>query len=738
MKVNFDLLVNICVGIDTAILGIAFPLIIDVGGKIGDKYNSSYIKDVFRLTFPAKRLSDKLKVSWFEIALYVTVFSFLFLFLNIPAPVWWLSNSASWLTLVLSITLITFFLFWIANIKKFTADPGVIVKYLEKNFFKNNDNPSKQVLFLKAINEFSIYALKKGDERLEVTLLKFYWRLVQNEIKRTDKGEPVVYANDFYEIAYRLSRIVSGKDNIETRALEHRVSSGAWFLGLGVEKHKLSESTYNWLWLMVNELRNRESSLKDFWANSYQYYSYQLRQIEIKYDKSFKEINKAERQSRELERKDFFEFHLAFGGLLIFNKKYEVIKYAFQYTQSQPPNYPLLPISMTEVFNWFDIIYNNDYISGRSIDLKYRFSGTDNLGDAGYMVQSISKYIVLLFLRQFSLQKYLTIHRFTDAPKLPDEVIELERWKRNLKSFKIYFHEIINDSELMQVLSFDKLYKEKQEDVSLLLNDVVKSIDEKIIKTKTEGKIDPDKEKQFFDATKRIIGNSFEKFSKFTQKEVANPDETFKIEGASVEFPKSAFVKGANHLNFDTIIPEMIVNRKIDHAFTFNFFQKKTKRYVIESEKLFECFSKLGVNKSHLIIGFNLFRDIELSLNESDLKSDIKFLQSQSYNRRNILFVMNKSDLPTIKFSDVDDEIKNDLKLNLIENKNDFKLYASVQPLPITDIDNLEVLTSIQFKAELEFPKEREIIQLDVSTKYDEKGIANNINDIGELKKGKR
>ncbi|MHA8059073.1 hypothetical protein [Aquirufa nivalisilvae] len=49
--------IAICVAIDIAILGIAYPIIIDKISNIGDKYLSEYIPVLFNSEFPQNTLS---------------------------------------------------------------------------------------------------------------------------------------------------------------------------------------------------------------------------------------------------------------------------------------------------------------------------------------------------------------------------------------------------------------------------------------------------------------------------------------------------------------------------------------------------------------------------------------------------------------------------------------------------------------------------------------------------------
>lgn len=53
-------IVEICVGIDIAILGIAYPIIIDKISNIGQKFSSNYLANAFEDEFPQRKLFGRL------------------------------------------------------------------------------------------------------------------------------------------------------------------------------------------------------------------------------------------------------------------------------------------------------------------------------------------------------------------------------------------------------------------------------------------------------------------------------------------------------------------------------------------------------------------------------------------------------------------------------------------------------------------------------------------------------
>ena len=125
-----------------------------------------------------------------------------------------------------------------------------------------------------------------------------------------------------------------------------------------------------------------------------------------------------------------------------------------------PASYPLLPQTMTEVFRWFQIFYD-DLRSNPPMDVKYYFPELDNLGIRRQVNNWICKYIVILFIRQFSLNKSYTYQDFTSLPRFSDKIYELLQLKELLPTFEHYFLEITYNSELLEQLGYRELIKKE-------------------------------------------------------------------------------------------------------------------------------------------------------------------------------------------------------------------------------------------------------------------------------------
>ncbi len=179
-----DYIIEICVAIDIAILGIAYPIIVDKISNIGDKYSSESIPVLFNNEFPQKALKRIINkkeygVSIFKLTLFVTLFSFIFLVFKIQPLFgwdnWFINNSAKLIVLILTIILIIFFFVWLGKIALYNGRSKSLLAHIINNYNKSQPDTEIQNYHLKAINEITYYAIERQDEHLQETLLEFYY-----------------------------------------------------------------------------------------------------------------------------------------------------------------------------------------------------------------------------------------------------------------------------------------------------------------------------------------------------------------------------------------------------------------------------------------------------------------------------------------------------------------------------------------------------------------------------------
>lgn len=210
-------IIEICVAIDIAILGIAYPIIVDKISNIGDKYSSEYIPVVFNDEFPQKAFKFIKRISIFELTIFATIFSFIFIIFR-TKPLfsldnWFINNSANLLIFTLTTLLIVFFFIWLGKVSLYNGKSKSLLTHLIKNYNKSKADTEIQNYHLKAINELAFYAIDKQDEHLQETLLEFYYGVFANIRREHDKSKPLVYPIDLYFLVSKLNEIAVENEN---------------------------------------------------------------------------------------------------------------------------------------------------------------------------------------------------------------------------------------------------------------------------------------------------------------------------------------------------------------------------------------------------------------------------------------------------------------------------------------------------------------------------------------------
>ncbi len=535
------------------------------------------------------------------------------------------------------------------------------------------------------------------------------------------------------------------------RAIEHRAVSGIWLLGEDFEGITISEETYNWLWNNIYTICDNSRLIKMFWANSHQHFDYRLPHIASDFDFTKGEIvNKDQIDKRDGERNRFLEFHYALGGLLLYRQQYHTLNYLFEYSQSQPPKYVLLPETMDQIFEWFEY-FRNGSRHWTPIDLKYFFPELDNLGNRQQVNYWICSYIVILFIRQYSLQPYFIYHKFTDLPDLPDDVLKLSSWLDSISYFEKCLNNLLENTKLIEDLKFEKLVVANKDSFYKFIHELKEKIKTKIGTQKLNAKLSPDKIQNFFSQSNQIIKNAFEIYKPIFNTKTAEHSKSelkLSVNGGIRLMSKSAFTdKDVTHLNYDTFFADTIATNNIKRYIPNSFYIARTKRYLLNKDNILLGLSKvIGNSNDIIIVGVQVGYQLKEILDESIFKSFIRYIPSTEYQSQDTLFVLRKTDLPAIEHIELMKDEKEELQLECI-NK-DLKLYASVIDINTTknkaikskwslenelDNEDLKVQLSIAFLSVIYWKNEREIIQLSLSSEFREHGIQNQLKDIEPL-----
>jgi hypothetical protein len=755
---SLEYIVEICVAIDIAILGIAYPIIVDKISNIGDKYTSQYISNLFDSEFPQLPLKIKFnkriyQISIFKLTLYLTIITFFFLIFKAQPPFgwdnWFINNSAKLLVLTSTFLLTVFFFIWLDKVVLYNGKSTSLLKKIVSKYNRLTGDTELKSYHLKSINELTFYAIEKQDEHLQQTLLEFYYREFSSIRKQHDKSKPLVYPVDLYFLVNKLNVELTNSENRKLLAIEHRAVSGVWLFGEDFENITISEETYNWVWRNLYAICDKEKFVKMYWANVSQYFDFRLNYLNEEYDYEIHEIkNKVEVEKRNGERNEFLEFHYALGGLLYYRNQYKALKYIFQYTQSQPPQYPLLPNNMTEIFFWFEN-FRNEFKSRRApFDTKYYFPELDNLGNRQQVTFWICSYLTLLFIRQYSLDTYYVYQNHTALPQLPENVIELNNWLDSANYFEKCLRETLKNETVISDLGWTTLVEVNRPNFEKFISDLKTSIKNKIGQQKLNAPLSPDKLQNFKQKTNAIITASFEKYDDIfisISEEQKDKELQLSVSGLRTLMTKSAFTDDdIPHLNYDTVFAEQVARNNIERFIPNSFLVASTKRYLLNKDNILFGIDKIvGDSKDAIIIAVGIGYEFNQILHNSKHSGLVKHIPATAI--RDVLFILNKSDLPAIEHKNLKESEIEEYKLEPLDDR--LKTYSSVIDINAPenaslkdkwnledDSPDLKVQIAIAFLSVIYWRKEREIIQVNLASRFKEQGIQSNVNEIVPLK----
>ncbi|MDR1877126.1 MAG: hypothetical protein LBQ84_05830 [Flavobacteriaceae bacterium] len=775
--------IGICISIGIAIFSIAYPIMVNKTSNIGDKYQSQYIPILFNNEFPQKPCKCIFKkVSILNLSLIFTLISFIPIIFQVE-PLWgwdnwFINNSAELLVFALSSILTVLFLIWSNKVILYNGKPDSLLEYIIKKYNSSKEDDEMRQDYLKAINELTYYAVEKQYDYLQKTLLGFYYKTFANirekykkelplEPLKREESDELEYPEDLYFMVYRLNKEATVIQNNKLEAIERSAVSGNWLLGGEIEGVIISEKTYVWLWRNIYTICDYPRLVKMFWANSSQYYSLTLHIIREDYDYTGEikgVINEEEIKRRNNERDRFIEFHYALGGLTYYRKKYDLLKYFFEYSQSSPPIYVLLPQSMRDIFYWFERFSNEFKNLSNPIDSKYSFPELDNSGNSIQVIYWICRYLTILFIRQYSLTKYLSIQNFTGLPNNIDDIpeSELSNWLGSIPFFEKCLNDVIANEELLIVLGYKELVEHNKERFNEFIKDLKELIKDKIREQKLNAELSQEKISHFYENSNKILTKAFEEYKPILtddlEEEHSKGSLKLSVRGAITLTSKSDFTDNndkiiiirsdstdtdISHLNDD--FAYSIARNNIKQSIPKSFINARTRRYLLKQEDLIASLSKLiGENSDDIVIVYigNIKSQVGEIIKNSSFKDLIK--HALSTNPQDFLFVLRKQDLPAIEHKDLSEEEKEELKLVLLNDE--LKIYASVieeneeirnkwnlsnEP----DYLDLKVQLALSFLSVIHWKDSREIVQINITSKYREQGIPNTINDIVPFKR---
>ena len=741
---------NFCIPIIIGIFTFALPLLLQTISRIDDKYHSTLLSGLFVKEPICKSFLISLLLSFVCILLWI---------LKIPRIIdWgslniWLENSASLALILSSIILIisTCIVIYLTYIYYFPQ------KLIERLYEKYNKKPHNRIYF-DGISKVLNYSIVTADEALARQTYDIIVDVCM--ISRENKeGQVVEYPEELYDNIYEANELLLKR---ERRTLSYLNDSSLFSLFIDeVQRTEISDKTYRFLWLSIRQALHydNDEAIKKYWEKAHQYSNFALERIQPEYDSKYNIINKDDLEKQARTKYRFIEIHYALGGLLMYHRKYDIIKFITSYTNQFPPKYILLPTSTSDIIiKYMEIAKKCDFTNFLYFANNYPFDGVSSINENEIICFWIKKYFAVLFLRQYTIPSYYVYESPMQMPNIPKDLSLQRFWNNEMDILKDIIEETLNNEELLRVLELNCMLDSQWFNEKNLINPIVrinsykKEIDIKMEKTKKEQSISMKRLIEFKESTKRILSSQFKSYKKIFKNENINEDYmTIRITGLHQLYEKQAYVDNPEitYVDADTFVAKQSL-MNFSYSISNVFLLMQYKKYLFTEQNVFSVINSICNRQDFLIFS------IKNNLDYLKIKAPLLCLKDGKWYYNNIpiieiegqiqdslshsFWIINQNDLPYIKFNEHHSDLIKKYRLEKIDDE--YNIYASIVDLNqnpdikdefsknvMKDLDK-KALVCVDFNAELLCKKSSKAIQLKIYSQFMDREQANISNDV--------
>jgi flagellar hook-basal body complex protein FliE len=661
-----------------------------------------------------------------------------------------LDHSAIILLVVSTTVVICYFLLFIKKILVYLT-PMSFLPYLIRQHDKDNSKEQNNYVSFRAVSDILILSIRKEDQILATTITDFMYRQFRS-IRDQSKGQAVEYPNAFYKIIYDTIGELAVSNSRKVSFGIDGAAGSSWMLG-ELQATSISNVTYSWMWqnLKLCLLYNKEDFVVRHWQNAHQFMGTQLSRLPPQLDfETGDRLNDAAIVARDSERRLFFEFHLALGALILHQRRCLLLRRLFRYTQSSPPRFELLPSTMSEIF--YDYFRYTDVFNVTPLDIRFPFPNAEGVGADDEINSAIRNYLALLYIRQFTLQKFYVYEDPLAMPNVPVSQREKKKWIDNIQLLELQVEALLKDKELMNAVDFGHLTDEWFQQRNIVhpltwIRTFKEALENAFVQTENEQQVSNEKVEAFKEAARKIVIPVMDDTATLFSVSTAATGESkrFYIGGELQLFDKADFAvdQPAEHINFDTFLASRLA-QKIPAAVSQSFVVITRKYFLLQPDEIPSALSKMKFNPEVDVIVccsariLQRLRSVKGSWNETSI---IELTGSNFQIVGDSIFVCKRDDLPKIEFLDINSDWKEQYKLEKLSLGH--HLYGSVIDLfresqllqAVSETNNgadlqKKVAVSLFINGQITWKTASQVVQIEAFSPYGRKGIPQNLSDI--------
>ena len=671
----------------SALFGLSYPLVIGCIEKIDSKFGSTKLSE---------RFQRECSYKWFKIVLLIN----LAMAVLSPFLMEWCAHAKiiMGVQVVGSISMIISALCLFRKIISYYNIAELQKEILDdyNTAIRKQDKVKEEEYFIQWI-DLSGELLKSADDKL----VQSVYEVLTNYIGRVYKKD-TCKALEFDPYYYNgISRINESLSKGEAR-LESINNTNSILSLLIWEDSIVSDLSYKYLWknLRIQMFYDKDEWIMEYWKSA----SQKIRPFT--YTSPYNQKGELDTKKKE-QREEFLEFHIMLCSMLLQQKKYELLEQMLSFTETEPPSYPLIPSTFSEIVDIFNRVKHNISADPIHYESRYRMPKMHGITE-GKIAGAANCYLALLTYRIYAIRWNYGYEFVLNTGALPNTLSELASLSRNLHLFKYWLERIRDDQELLQVVGIRSLAEEIENKAELygreallspdlLISSMQYEIHKKMENLKITSPLNDEKvaseQKELTDNIRRAMEGYGDLLGKrFEQEEYYNLNSSI-----SEAFLNTAFLRNPdiNHLDTAKSVSSSILER-FRHLFASAFFAKHSNTdYELSRDDLFEAIDKLALNEQHYIIAFGIYFDYYVGTIEGlEKESAHKYI----YNKIRILsldcsteyfsqmlYIMEYEDRPFLDFLEPSEEKKKNLLLEMADES--CGLWLSIKK--ISELPNL-------------------------------------------------
>lgn len=455
------------------------------------------------------------------------------------------------------------------------------------------------------------------------------------------------------------------------------------------EDYPITEQAYSYVWWMLNNMttNGHDEWVKDYWSYACQYYMF-----------TKEHSNNVEDE----QKRRFQEFHLMVGVMMVYLKRYDLLRHFMNYTSSLPAKFPLVPSTYIFIHWWYkQLTEKNEYTLYL---LKYTMKGMNDGAQQERKIESLLlDYIALLMIRLHSVNDYnITYSNPTDLPNTGDTIEEADR---NISIAEVLKKRVQNwskDETALKELGFGDDNVNLANTLLMQFQESCKSFQEQVANHAEISDMKKDALK--YDMLKALNrpGNNLPQNTGVDKERV---ERTTYVAIQSVELDERMILTGSepigNNLG-EALINALYAEMRLNYCYQF-MRHSSPASFAIPYRDMENALDRLELDNTFTILAMGIspyfFDEMDgFKRNENDeiTYKNIKVIEIASND--NSFIIMKSADIPTISLRELNEEENQE---GLIEIDTDYHLYSNIDSI---DVENLFLKARIGYQLHIAEP----------------------------------